>query len=66
MGYPLGPIKSNIFMGYIELSYILDFKNKLWYLRYADDCFVQVRIEKTLNEFLNTLNRAHNCISFIN
>ena len=51
-------------MGYIELKTIPAFKNKLWYLRYVDDCFVLVRSEKVKNEFFNFFNNAHNSISF--
>ena len=34
------------------------------YQRYFDDCFVLVGSEKTMDEFLNILNNAHNNKNF--
>ena len=51
-------------MGYIKLKVIPVFRNKLFYPRYVDDCFVLVSSEKIMNEFFNILNTAHNSISF--
>ena len=64
MGSPLGPTLAKIFMGFIELKIVPAFKNNLLYLRYVDDCFVLLRSEKTMDEFFNILNNAHDSINF--
>ena len=64
MGSPLGPTLANIFMGYIELKVVHVFKNNLLYLRYVDDCFVLVKIEEVMDEFLNILNVVRKSINF--
>ena len=60
----LGPTMVNIFIGYIELKVISALKNKLLYFRYDDNCFVLVRSNKIIDEFLNILNKAYNFLSF--
>ena len=51
IGYPLGPIFANIFMGFIERKVIS--KYKVAYFRYVDNCFVLGKNEKEIGEFFS-------------
>ena len=64
MGLPLGPTLANIFMGFIEAKIFPNFKHKLQYFRYVDDCFVLAENEEVVNELFTVLNEVHNAIKF--
>ncbi|MEL7308443.1 MAG: reverse transcriptase domain-containing protein [Pseudomonadota bacterium] len=66
MGSPLGPILSNIFIGYFEHHALHDSIRDLTvrYSRFADDTFVLVRSRENVDEFLSILNSIHPNLSF--
>ena len=67
MGSPLGPVLANVFMGFHENNWILNYSNDkkpLYYARYVDDIFCLFHDEKDSEMFLNYLNDQHNNIKF--
>ena len=66
MGSPLGPILSNIFIGYLEQFSLCDAIRSLTvrYQRYVDDTFVLVRSAEHANELLSVFNAAHPNVTF--
>ena len=66
MGSPLGPILSNIFVGYLEHFYLRDTINtfSVRYQRYVDDTFVIVRSENDANRLLSAFNAVHSNLKF--
>ena len=67
MGSPLGPILSNIFLGYSENSSLKDAicEHTVRYQRFVDDTLVLVRSDDQAQKFLSVLNNFHPNISFM-
>ena len=64
MGSPLGPVLTNIFVGYNE-NKVFDFSVKpQFYKRYVDDTFAIFENETECDEFLNFLNSLKPALKF--
>ena len=66
MGSPLAPVLANIFMGFYESKWLIEYNlNKPnFYLRYVDDILAAFEKEKDSLNFLNFLNNKHPNIKF--
>lgn len=66
MGSPLGPVLSNIFLGFLETHLLANDINRLTvsYSRFVDDTFVIVRSLKDSESLLSILNSVHPNLSF--
>ena len=66
MGYPLGPVLANLFMGYHEKKWLEGFdKGKfLMYKRYVGDIFFMFGNEKDAENLFEFLNCQHENIKF--
>ena len=64
MGYPLGPILANIFVGFHERLLFEKFPKPFIYLRYVDDTFVSLSSRNDALLFFNKLNNLHSSLSF--
>ena len=64
MGSPLGPLLANVFMCSIEESLKSQGKLPEFYHRYVDDTLVIMPNLSAAKVFLETLNHAHNAVSF--
>ena len=59
MGSPLGPILSNIFVGFQERHLFERFPKPFIYLRYVDETFVSFRSRNDALLFFDKLNELH-------
>ena len=59
MGSPLGPVLTNIFVGYFDSKLFSRVQKLTIYFRYVDDTFVIFKLESDVDDFLVTLNRLH-------
>ena len=66
MGSPLAPVLANIFMGFHESKWLIEYNlNKpKFYLRYVDDILAPFDNEQDSLNFLNFLNKRHPNIKF--
>ena len=66
MGFPLGPVLVNLFMGYHEKKWLQEFdKGKvLMYNRYVDDIYCMFEKEKDAETIFEFINRHHKNIKF--
>ena len=66
MGSPLAPVLANIFMGFHEFKWILNYNlNKpKFYLRYVDDILAAFNNEQDSLKFLSLSNNRHPNIKF--
>ena len=63
MGSPLGPVLADIFMGHIERKLSVEINQLSFYKRYVDDIFA-ICENREVNDFLDSLNSAHNNLKF--
>ena len=66
MGSPLGPVITNLFMGYHEQKWLQSFKECEVILcrRYKDDIICLFNSESDADKFLVSLNQRHPKIKF--
>ena len=64
MGSPLGPILTNIFVGFNKQLFLQRVPNPSCYFRYVDDTFVMSRSEKDSCELFDKLNLLHPSLKF--
>ena len=56
MGFPLGPVLTNIFVGYQEILLFLNMKKPFIYYCYINDTFAILDKEDEYEKFLSSLN----------
>ena len=64
MGSPLGPVLTNIFVGYFDSKLFFRVQKLTIYFRYVDDTFAIFKQESDVDDFLVTLNRLHPALQF--
>ena len=64
MGFPLGPILANIFVGFQERHLFDRFPKPSIYLHYVDDTFVSFRSRSDALAFFDILNQLHSSLTF--
>ena len=64
MGSPLGPVLTNIFVGYEEEKLFIDNNQPLIYFRYVSDTFAMFEDEFNCNQFLKQLNLLDQSLTF--